>query len=172
MRRHACLGLLLMLQALAGCGYHVPAAGDAWVGQQGRLVYVELFANRTVEPYLDSIVTDEVVSQLSRSRLLALVEERSAADLLLTGTVTAFDSSVVAYDADDEISEYAAHMTIIARLVRRSDGATLWQEEVRRSETSPAQFDKSLQQSEESLAARVVARRIAEDLQARLLAAF
>jgi len=172
MKRLFCPWVLLMLLALAGCGYHVPTAGDAWVGQQGRVVYVQLFANRTIEPYLDTIVTDEVSAQLARSRLLALVEDRAIADLLLTGTVTAFDSRVVAYDADDDISEYAADMTINARLVRRSDGATLWQEEFRRSETYPAQLDKSLLQSEESLAARVVARRIAEDLLARLTAAF
>jgi phage-related baseplate assembly protein len=172
MKRLVRLSALVLLLAFSGCGYHVPAAGDAWVGQQGRSVYVELFANHTVEPYLDTIVTDAVAAQLARSRVLGLVEERPAADLLLTGTITAFDSSVVAYDADDDISEYSAYMTVTARLVRRSDGATLWQEEFRRSETYPAQIDKSLQQSEESLAARIVARRIAEDLQARLLTAF
>jgi len=172
MKAAARLTLLWLLLALAGCGYHVPGSGDAWVGQQGRTLYVELFANRTVEPYLDSIVTDEVTAQFARSRLVALVEERAGADLLMVGTVTGFDSQAVAYDADDNISEYRASMTVKARLVRRSDGTVLWQADLRRSETYPAQLDKSQQQGEESLAARIVARRIAEDLLARLLAAF
>lgn len=165
------LSVILLLLA-AGCGYHTPTAGDAWVGEQGRVLNVELFANRTVEPYLDTIVTDEVTTQLSRSRLVELVEDRAAADLLLTGTVTEFASRAAAYDADDRISEYSARLTVSAKLVRRSDGRVLWQEEFRRSETYAALLDKGRQQGEESLAARVVARRIAEDLLARLLTAF
>jgi outer membrane lipopolysaccharide assembly protein LptE/RlpB len=172
MRTAARLTFLWFLLLAAGCGYHVPAAGDAWLGQQGRTLHVELFANRTVEPYLDTIVTDEVSSQFARSRLVDLVEDRAGADLVLAGTVTAFDSQPVAYDADDNISEYNAHMTVKARLIHRCDGAVLWQTELQRSETYAAQLDKSQQQGEESLAARIVARRIAEDLLARLLAAF
>jgi hypothetical protein len=163
-------GLLLVL--LPGCGYHAPTGGDVWVGQEGRTLYVELFANRTVEPYLDNVVTEEVAIQMSRSRLVELTEQRGMADLVLDGSVTGFDSSVGAYDAADNISEYSASMTVKARLLRRSDGTVLWQSVLSRSETYPALVDKSLQQEGESLAARVVARRIAEDLLARLLATF
>lgn len=163
-------GLLLVL--LSGCGYHAPASGDAWVGQGGRTLYVELFANRTVEPYLDSVVTEEMAIRLARSRLVELTEQRGMADLVLDGAVTAFDSSVGAYDAADNISEYTASMTVKARLLRSSDGSVLWQAVLSRSETYPALVDKSLQQEAESGAARVVARRIAEDLLARLLTTF
>ena len=163
-------GLLLVL--LSGCGYHAPTGGDTWVGQEGHTLYVELFANRTVEPYLDSVVTEEVAIQMSRLRLVELTEQRGMADLVLDGTVTGFDSSVLAYDAADNISEYTATMTVKARLLRRSDGTVLWQDVLSRSETYPALVDKSLQQEGKSLAARVVARRIAEDLLARLLTGF
>lgn len=163
-------GLLLVL--LSGCGYHAPASGDAWVGQGGRTLYVELFSNRTVEPYLDSVVTEEMAIRLARSRLVELTEQRGMADLVLDGAVTAFDSSVGAYDAADNISEYTASMTVKARLLRSSDGSVLWQAVLSRSETYPALVDKSLQQEAESGAARVVARRIAEDLLARLLTTF
>lgn len=171
MKKQFLLGILMAVLG-AGCGYHTPGAGDAWVGQGGRTMYVELFANRTVEPYLDSVVTDEVSVQFSRSRLVELSENRGIADLLLSGTVTSFDSSVGAYDADDEITEYTAHMTVKVRLTRRSDGAVLWQGDLQRSEIYPATRDKNLQQEGESQAARIVARRIAEDLVARILASF
>ena len=171
MTRLALLGGLLLV-LLSGCGYHAPASGDAWVGQGGRTLYVELFANRTVEPYLDSVVTKEMAIRLARSRLVELTEQRGMADLVLDGAVTAFDSSVGAYDAADNISEYTASMTVKARLLRSSDGSVLWQAVLSRSETYPALVDKSLQQEGESLAARVVAKRIAEDLLARLLTTF
>jgi outer membrane lipopolysaccharide assembly protein LptE/RlpB len=171
MKRSVLLVSLLFL-LMAGCGYHAPGAGDAWVGQQGRTLYVELFANRTVEPYLDSVVTEEVAIQLSRSRLAELVEDRQGADLLLGGTVTDFASNAVAYAAGDNISEYSASMTVKARLIRKGDGKVLWQEDFSRSQTYPALTSKSLQQEGESLAARILAKRIAEDLHARLLLAF
>ena len=166
------LMVVLALCLSAGCGYRVPGGGDAWVGQQGRTLCVELFANRTIEPYLDSVMTEEMAIQLSRSRLVELVENRKGADLLLGGEVTAFESRVAAYGAKDQISEYRASMTVKARLIRRESGAVLWQDEITRSETYPALDDKSLQQEGESLAGRVVARRIAEDLHAHLLSAF
>ena len=171
MKRTVLLMALLFL-LMAGCGYHAPGAGDAWIGQQGRTLYVELFANRTVEPYLDSVVTEEVAIHLSRSRLAELVEDRNGADLLLGGTVTNFASNAAAYDASDDISEYSAYMTVKARLIRKGDGKVLWQEEFSRSQTYPALANKSAQQEGESLAARVLSRRIAEDIYARLLAAF
>lgn len=163
-----CAALLL----LAGCGYHTPGAGENWVGEGGRTLYVELFANRTVEPYLDNVVTEEVSLQLSRSRLVELSEERGTTDLVLTGAVTAFESRVAAYDAADNISEYRAIMTVKARLLRRGDDTVLWEETLTRFQTYPAAVDKNLQKEAENLAARVVARRIAEDLLARLLATF
>lgn len=166
------LAALATLVLASACGYHTPATGDSWPGQDGRTLYVALFANRTVEPYLDSVVTDEVAMQMSRSRVVELIEERDVADLVLDGTVSAFDSQALAYAADDRISEYRASMTVSARLLRRSDGAVLWQDHLTRQQTYPATLDKSLQQEGESLAARVIARRIAEDLVARLLAAF
>ena len=168
------LSLLMatLLLVLCGCGYHAPGPGDSWVGHEGRTLYVDLFANRTTEPYLDSVVTEEIAMQLSRSRLVELVEDRQTADLLLDGTVTGFDSNAVAYDADDRISEYAAVMVVQARLVRRGDGAVLWQGNLQRSETYPAAFDKNLRQEGESLAGRIVAKRIAEDLLSRFLADF
>ena len=163
---------LLWLLALTGCGYHVPGPGSAWVGEGGRTLHVELFANRTTEPYLDSVMTEELARQLSRSRLFELRDDRAAVDLVLDGTVTRFESRAVAYNNEDQISEYAADMTVRARLSRRSDGTVLWQEDLSRRETYAAALDKHLQQEGESLAARVIARRLAEDVVSRLLAAF
>lgn len=162
----------LLLTALTACGYRVPGGDTAWVGGAGRSVYVELFANRTVEPYLDSLLTDAVTAELSRSRLVTLSEARDRADLLLAGEVLSFASRTLAYQRDEEKSLYRATLTVTARLVRRSDGVVLWQETLSRSESYPAADDKGVQREAERLAARVAAQRLAEDLAARLHSAF
>lgn len=162
-------GCVLVGLLLPGCGYHVPGADGQWVGQEGRTLYVELFVNRTAEPYLDTVLTDEISTQMARSRLVELTAQRSGADLVLSGEVTSFSSSASGYNPDDRISDYQAQMTATARLVRRSDNTVLWQGNLSRSETFSSRDDKGLQRVGESFAARVAARRLAEDLMARLL---
>lgn len=166
-------GLWLVLAVLlAGCGYHAPGNGDGWVGEGGRTLYVQLFANHTAEPYLDTILTDEIAAQFARSRLVELTGQGAAADLLISGTVTDFSSSALAYNPKDNVSEYRAQITVSARLLRRSDDTVLWQGNLSRSETYSSSDDKSVQRSSERLAARIAARRLAEDLMARLLEDF
>lgn len=169
MKWHARIALLVLLTGLTACGYHAPGEGSSWRGGAGKTVYVELFANRTVEPYLDTTVTGAVLRQLSRSRLFELVEDREKADLLLSGNVTGFSDESVAYNSRDEITVYRARLTAEAVLVRRSDGAVLWRGTLQRSEDHPSLVDKSLQQEGQSLAGEVAAQRLAEDLMARLL---
>lgn len=153
---------------LAGCGYHAPGAGDQWVGSGSRTLYVEPFANHTPEPYLETILTDEIVTQFNYSRLVDLTSQRDTADLLMTGAVTSFSSSALAYNPRDNISEYRAQMTATAKLLRRSDNAVLWQGTLSRDEVFSSRDDKSQQRVGERLAARKTAERLAEDLLARL----
>ncbi len=172
MKSFACQLAVLFVLLASGCGYHVPTAGDKWAGEGGRTLCVELFANRTTEPYLDSILTDEVSVQLSRLRQVELTEACNRADLKLGGTITSFSRSNLAYNPNDEVSEYSASVAATAQLVRRTDGKVLWQGSLSRSETYSAQDNKSQQQAGESLAARTASRRLAEDLVARLLEDF
>ncbi|TLM62516.1 MAG: hypothetical protein FDZ69_12920, partial [Deltaproteobacteria bacterium] len=141
-------------------------------GEGGRTVHVELFRNRTSEPYLDTVLSDEITAQFARTRVAELTARREDADLLLTGTIDSFTSSALAYNPRDNVSEYRAYMTASARLLCRQDNAVLWQGTLSRSETYSSREDKGVQRSDESLAARVAARRLAEDLMARLLEGF
>jgi outer membrane lipopolysaccharide assembly protein LptE/RlpB len=164
--------LLIVLLFQGGCGYHAPGQGDAWVGREGKTLFIELFANRTAEPYLDNFMTEMVVRQLSRSRYFEITEDRPTADLVLAGTVVGFDSKALAYGSDDRIAEYRASLQVDVRLITPASGDVLWQDALRRSEDYPATIDKNLQLEGRSLAARQAAERLAEDLYVRLLDAF
>jgi hypothetical protein len=166
------LAILMLGMLAAGCGYRTPGQGDSWVGGNGRTLFVDLIANRTAEPYLDNYVTSSLVRQLSRSRHVELTEDRDRADLLLTGFVTQFDRSATAFDEDDRIADYRVTVDLVARLSDRLSGEVLWQDELRRSENYYASVNKNLQLEQQSLAARQIAERLAEDLHARLLDAF
>jgi len=166
--------ILLILSAIfiSGCGYHVPGTSDSWVGGDARIVYVQLFENMTAEPYLDNYMTDALVEELSRSRLFELTEDAGAAEVLINGTVDSFTSHAISYSSTDTITDYRATMSITAKLLDVSNDQVMWQERIRRSEEYSAAVDKNLQLEGERLAARQVARRLAEDLNARLLNSF
>lgn len=162
---------VLCLALLAGCGYHAPGAVDRWVGGEARTLYVTLFDNRTSEPYLENFLTDALVGELSRSRLIRLTEDAAAAELQLVGAISAFGSGALAYGAGDRITDYRATMTIAAQLVRPG-GEIVWQNTLQRSEDYPATIDKAMQLEGQRVAAQEIAARLAEDLSAGLLNGF
>ena len=170
MMRYA--GLLLFGLLLAGCGYHSPQAGDSWVGGDARILYVDLFDNRASEPYLENYITDQVVFQFSRSRMVSITEKPANAEVVLSGTVEDFDTKAIAYNREDRITEYRARITVVAKLKRTRDGQILWQDRLTSSEDFPAAVDKNLQLEVQDLAAREVSRRLGEDLYAQMFNAF
>jgi outer membrane lipopolysaccharide assembly protein LptE/RlpB len=161
--------LIFFTLLVSGCGYHVPGVSESWVGGDARVVYVQLFENMTAEPYLDNYMSDALVEELSRSRVFDLTENVEAADVLIGGTVDNFKSRAVSYSSSDRITDYRATMGITVRLLNNGKDQVLWQEKMRRSEHYSAAVNKNLQLEGERLAARQVARRLAEDIRAQLL---
>jgi outer membrane lipopolysaccharide assembly protein LptE/RlpB len=163
---------IFFVMLLSGCGYHTPGSSGAWVGGDARLLYVQLFDNQTVEPYLENYMTDALVLELSRSRLVVLTEDQAMADVRLVGEVKGFTSNAYAYSNTDQITDYRATMNVSARLLRKGSNEVLWQKDLQRSENYLATVDKNLELEGQRLAAREVSRRLAEDLYASLLNSF
>jgi len=142
------------------------------VGGEARLLYVQLFDNQTTEPYLENFITDALVAELSRSRVLELTEDPEAADLLLSGVVNDFSSNALSYGTTDRITNYRATMKVSARLLNTKSSEVLWREDLKRSEDYLAAVNKNLQLEGERLSAREVSKRLAEDIHAGLLNSF
>lgn len=160
---------LILLSLLAGCGYHVPGTGDSWAGSPARRVYVALFDNQTSQPYLDNYLTDALLAELARSRVLELTEDAASAELQLQGEVTNFESVAHAFSATDRIAEYRALMSVQVRLIDPQDTTVRWQQGFRRSQDYYASVDKTRQLDNERLAAQEMAARLAEDIHSHLL---
>ncbi len=164
--------ITLFTLLLAGCGYHAPGSADSWVGGDARVLYVQLFDNQTAEPYLENYVTDALVAELSRSRLVTLTEDQSLADIRLAGAVSDFSSDALAYGASDQITNYRATMKVSVRLLDKESGKVLWRKELQRTEDYLATVNKNLQLEGERLASRLVSERLAEDIYNSLLNSF
>lgn len=162
---------LILLLLLGGCGYQLSGRGTA-LPADVQTLHIELFANRTAEPYLENRVTDATTSWFARPHFLQLVEQAGAADAVLGGTVSAYSTAPISYDRSDVITEYRSIMTVDAVLRRSSDGRVLWKGQVEWSEEYPASLDKGAQEDNEAAAIDVIAERVAQEIYTRILESF
>ena len=111
--------------AVFGCGYHFVGSATAVPGEI-RSLSVGPFENRSREFGLDRRLMFALEREFYRRGLLRIVENPDGGDAVLSGTIRAFTTHPVAFDAQDEALEYEAELTLDAQLKRRSDGAILW----------------------------------------------
>jgi len=121
------LGLPL-LAALAGlsCGYRL--AGSARSLPAGAAtIAIPAFRNQTSRPQAEQFVTHAVRGEFVRRSRLRLVESPAAADLLLEGTITAFQTTPLAYSEAGAANLYEVRLTLDVRLVDLRDGGVAFQ---------------------------------------------
>jgi outer membrane lipopolysaccharide assembly protein LptE/RlpB len=165
------LGLLFAALLLGGCGYHLPGRG-AGLPAEVQTLYIELFSNRTTEPFLENRITDRVTDRFARKRSLRLVEKRDRADAILTGVVTSYLTTPISYDRRDVITEYRSTMTIAVTLRQTADDRVLWKGSVDWSEEYPASLDKSVQEDNEAAAIAGIVDRLSQELYFRIMENF
>ncbi len=162
------LAIVCLLLVIPGCGYRF-SEREGGLPQGGTSLYVDLFENRTHEPYLEDLVTNAVVARFARKPELDIVENWNAADLVLTGTVTSYSTTAISYNAQDNITEYRADISVAATLRRASDGKALWKGTVSWNDEYRTDPDKSIQDDRETAAQQLIAERLAEELYFRIL---
>ncbi len=158
--------LALLLLVAGGCGYGRPGSGDNLGGIKA--LQVELFHNATYEPFLENELTNAVTERFLRTSRWRLVEDRTLADAVFSGTVLDYSSLPISFDSSDNILEYRAQIKVAAVLRRTQDGQVLWKGELVWSEEYPGSLDKGLQEDQETAAIRNCAGRLAEEFFFRL----
>jgi hypothetical protein len=126
-RRAMLTGIVALLLAFGGCGYHTG-------GQAVRLptdlhtLYVPTFVNGTSIYRIEQTITEDVIRELRNRTHYRVVttNQDGDADATLTGTVTAAIISPMTYDpATGRISSGMVTVTMKASLVTRK-GKVLW----------------------------------------------
>lgn len=120
----SCLAVLFLL-VCCGCGYRLAGTVNEVPGEI-RSLSVGPFRNRSREFGLDRRLEFALEREFYRRGLLRVVEDPDRGEAVLTGTIRAFTTRPVAFDAQDEALEYEAELTLDAQLERRVDGAILW----------------------------------------------
>lgn len=119
-----CAALFMAFSVLTGCaGYHLgPTNGDS---AGSRSVSVTPFRNDTMEPRLSDYVTLEMRKRIQQDGTFRL-ETQEAGDLILSGHITRFDRTELAYNPGDVITpqDYTLTMTAEITAVERATGKT------------------------------------------------
>lgn len=126
-RATRCAGLLaLSVPALVACGYHLIGKGSSVLPEHVRVIVIVPFANRTSRPEIEQRVTEELANEMSKRGRYSVVTDRSAADAMLDGAITAYRTVPVQFSAAGRATRVEAIVTIQATLRDLSDDAVLW----------------------------------------------
>jgi len=164
-------GACLLLLLLAGCGYTL--ADDTLKLPDGvSKIYIEMFQNRTLEPYLENALTTHVTRRMQLLPDVELVENRQGADAIITGRIVGYGVDSLAFDSQNQVVQYRATMTVDVELRRQDDGRMLWRDKLIRYQTFSANPDLQLQYDLERIAQDLLAIRLAEDLSIKMTQTF
>ena len=117
-RRLGLLALAVAALGLGACGYSFRGTLPRHV----RTIAVPIFANRTQEPGVESIITRAVVQAFSTNGRLQVVRPADA-DAILEGVVTSYGVEAIAFDETLNIQQYRLVVGLNLRLrdVRRHE---------------------------------------------------
>ena len=119
----ALVGLVVVCLVVgAGCGYR-------WVTYGGSLgdvkrVAIETLRNDSFEPGVESVVTEALLREFQRRGAVALVRNKAAADLVLSGAIKPLTTTARALSSASLGVEFELRMTVDLVATRR-DGSVL-----------------------------------------------
>lgn len=123
--KKALFGVLVLAMFIGGCGYNF-RGGQNNLPSDVKSVAIPVFVNNTAEVRIETIFTDEVIFQFTRSQMVRVVPEGEA-DAILRGTLTRVDLEDVALTASETSRQRRITIYVSANLTRVRDGKILWQ---------------------------------------------
>ncbi|MCK5254419.1 MAG: LptE family protein, partial [Deltaproteobacteria bacterium] len=97
---------ILCIVGATGCGYH-------FIGQKSEIlsgihaIAIPYFANKSYEAGLERILTEALVDEFVKNRMIAITSEGEA-DAVIRGKIESFRETVISYDKNDNAMEYRA----------------------------------------------------------------
>jgi outer membrane lipopolysaccharide assembly protein LptE/RlpB len=113
----------LLVAAGAGCGYSFHGTLPDHI----QTVAVPIFANKTGEPRIESLLTNGVVEAFSTNGRLRVVK-REDADAVLEGEVIGYSVQSISYDSQANVRQYRLTVTMNLKLLDMKKSTVLFEE--------------------------------------------
>ncbi|MBI4715361.1 MAG: hypothetical protein HY760_05425 [Nitrospirae bacterium] len=137
----------------------------------GQTLAIPFFINDTGEPLIEEEITPVVLREFIRDGRLRLTGTGEAA-MILYVRITSYRQTPLSFDADQNVREYRATITMKGRLEDRRDGNVLWDGEVSASAEYPVTSDVNATRTAKRGAVGEAARDLAESLVDRVIEGF
>jgi hypothetical protein len=119
------LGFVVLILAVMGCGYHFGAEGSG-LPPQAKTIYVEKFTNHSPDTGLEDQFDRYMKDQIAQHKRLQVVDDRSQADLVLSGELLYVPQLATATNAVNEPIEYTQTYTANAQLTDEHTKQVIW----------------------------------------------
>jgi outer membrane lipopolysaccharide assembly protein LptE/RlpB len=159
--------ILMLVIMLAGCGYQFGTSAKPGAAY-GLTLAVPVFHNDTFEPVLDRRVTEMVRRQFLQADGLTLVNDVSAAPLVLAGRINGYGLQTVSFGRG-QVNE--SRVVLIATVLMKDTDTKkiLWQETYRTYAEFLVTADLATNRSRQDIATDEAAQMMAEDIVSRVL---
>ena len=118
-------GAALFVLLPAGCGYHFVGGGDT-AYPAIRMVFVDVFANRTSEAYAENIFRTAFINRFVQDGRFKLAGSRGEADAVFHGTIKNLVTYPLAYQASNLSATNRLDIILEISFEERPSGRILW----------------------------------------------
>lgn len=120
-------GVVLLLVALlaGGCGYSLRPSLPPGI----RTVHIPVLENRTLEPGIESFVTQALTQALVTSGLARIATSAQTADGILEGQIVEYSLASLAFDRTANVTQYRLQIGLSLTLRDRSKNQVIWRQE-------------------------------------------
>ena len=160
---------LVALVVLGSCGYHFKGGLKAPEGVG--TIAVTVLENKTWETGIETIFTNDLIYEFTRSKVLR-VADRDTADALLKGTIVSLNVDTISHTANYEGNERRVTIALDLALTRE-DGEPIWSDPalIEREEYKVSS-DKLTTEENRRGAVEMISERVAEEVHNRILQDF
>ncbi len=155
------LVLLLLINSVAGCGYHLTSSSSQHLGGSQK-IWVPFFTNESVSPTAQTVLRRAFYEELHALRGLNPASSEGGADLVMKARLVSYSSRAVSYSAIDQAKQYSLSLTVELEIAKKGDTVPLWKGQLSGEKQYPASTNLALQRNSEEQALDAAARILAQ----------
>ena len=152
--------LALLLNAVAGCGYHLTNSQTGRLGAAQK-IWVPFFSNESISPTAQTVLRRAFYEEFHALRGLKPAGSEGSADLSMKARIISYSSKAVSYNALDQAREFSLSLDVELEIAKKGQTSPLWKGLIQGTKQYPANRDLALQRNAEEQALDAAARIIA-----------
>lgn len=150
----------LLLNAVAGCGYHLTNSQSGRLGA-AQNIWIPFFSNESISPSAQTVLRRAFYEEFHALRGLNPAVSEGSADLAMKARIVSYSSKAVSYSALDQAREFSLSLNVELEINKKGQTLPLWKGQIQAAKQYPANRDLALQRNAEEQALDAAARIIA-----------